>query len=135
MTTNERGKSLCNIVPRNNNVLLKIEFKSSILSLNTGKYDAEKDAGETVKFTVAGIGPEVKDLSLGEEVVFSIDRVYTDIPVSGNKQSIKELTALYRAMKPSEIQELLKSGQNKVDVIQYGMFPEFQINAHIDNEQ
>ncbi|MCK9429935.1 MAG: hypothetical protein M0R17_08015 [Candidatus Omnitrophica bacterium] len=133
METIERGTSLCNITPRGNNVLIKMNFRASILSLNTGKYDAEKDANEEVKFTVAGIGPNVKDLVLGEEILFKPMAAYEDVPVEGNHNSIKELTEVYKAMKPSEIQMLLRDGKNKVDVVQYGMFPEFQIQGHIEH--
>lgn len=131
METNERGKSICNIIPRNNNVLLKIVFRASIMALSSGKPD--KNDEEKVTYIVAGIGPLVKDLDLGEEIIFKIHQEYDDIQVEGNKQSIKHLTKLYQEMKPADLNSLMRSGENKVTVIQYGMFPEFQIPAHIEN--
>lgn len=132
METNVRGTSLCNIVPRNNNVLIKMVFKASIMALASGKPD--KNDEEKITYTVAGIGPLVKDLTLGEEILFKLHQEYDDVQVEGNKQSIKHLTKLYSEMKPADLNSLMRSGNNKALVVQYGMFPEFQIPGHIEKE-
>ena len=129
MENNERGTSLVHIVPRGNNVLIRIEFKASILALASGK--PEQDSNEKVTFIVAGIGPLVKDLVLGESVLMKITEAYDDIIVEGNDRSIKVVSEFYRTMDSKEKADLLKGGVTKCDIIQYGIFPEFIIIAHL----
>lgn len=129
MDANECGISSVNIVPRGNNVLLRMNFKASILALSSGK--PEENSNEKVIFTVAGFGPLVKDLVLGEEVLFKLHAAYDDIPVKGNNQSIKDLTDFYGKLPKGEVSKMVMAGNNKADAIQYGMFPEFQIVGHI----
>lgn len=128
-----RGTALegVNIIPRGNNVLLKMEYDESILALRSGN-KPESTGEEKVTFTVAGMGPLVNDLTLGEEVLFSISGEYVDVPVKNNHNSIRSLKKFYSEMKASEHTELMASGNNKAHVIQYGMFPEFQIKGHIE---
>jgi hypothetical protein len=127
MTTTERGKSNVNVTPRGNNVLVKMEFLESVLNLYTGKPSKASDA--KVTFTVEGIGPNVSDLELGEEVMMELVE-YSDIPVEGNHNGIKTLLDIYPKMKNNEIQELMKDSKTaKVLVRQYGIFPEFQIKS------
>lgn len=129
MTDNERGKSTVNVVPRGNNVLVKMSFKESILGIRSGKPSKASEA--KVTFTIVGIGPYVKDLEIGEEVIMELME-YADVPVEGNFNGIKNLIDVYRKMDNSEFQKLLESSEtNKVDIIQYGLFPEFQIKAVI----
>jgi len=130
MENSERGKSLVNVIPRGNNVLLRMNFKASILALASGKPEEKSD--EKVTYIVAGIGPLVKDLILGEEINFKIAQEYVDIPVKGNERSIKSLIDFYRSMPKKDLTALLETGDNKADVVQYGIFPEFQILAHIE---
>jgi hypothetical protein len=133
---NERGKSLVNIVPRNNEVLIKMEFKVSLLELSAGKPSEEGSANERVTYSVAGIGPLVKDLTIGEEVLMKLTGSYDDVPVKDNVRSIRELTKFYtdpKSISKTEFMKLLSDpSTSKVDVIQYGLFPEFQIKAHIE---
>lgn len=137
METIERGKSLVNIVPRNNEVLIKMEFKVSLLALTSGKPN-ESDSNERVTYIVAGKGPLVKDLELEEEVLMKVlPGGYDDVPVKENMRSIRELTNFYdinsKNITRTELTQLMsKPETNKVNVIQYGMFPEFQIKGHIE---
>ena len=127
MTDNERGKSEVNVIPRGNNVLVKMEFKESIINIRSGKPSKANES--KVTFTVVGIGPNVKDLEIGEEVIMELVE-YADIPVEGNSNGIKTLLELYRTMSPSDYEKLLKDPENnKVLVRQYGIFPEYQIKA------
>lgn len=127
MMTTERGKSNVNIIPRGNNVLVKMEFLESILNLYTGKPSKASDA--KVTFTVEGIGPNVPDLEIGEEVIMELVE-YSDIPVESNHNGIKTLLEIYPKMKNEEIRELMKDPATaKVLVRQYGIFPEYQIKS------
>ena len=129
MENNDRGSSLVNVVPRGNNVLVRIEFKASILALASGK--PEENSNEKVTFIVAGIGPLVKDLTLSESVLMKISEAYDDVQVDGNERSIKKVTEIYRTMNKSELSQLLTDGDTKADIVQYGLFPEFVIKAHL----
>ena len=137
METIERGKSLVNIIPRNNEVLVKMEFNVSILALTSGKPN-ESDSDEKVTYTIAGKGPLVKDLELEEEVLMKVlPGGYDDVPVKGNMRSIRELTKFYdissKNITRTELTQLMSNSEtNKVTVVQYGMFPEFQIKGHIE---
>lgn len=127
MENNAQGVSNVNVVPRGNNVLVRMSFKESILGIRSGKPSKASEA--KVTFLIAGVGPNVPDLKIGDEVLMELVE-YTDIPVEGNFNGIKTLLELYRKMDNSEFQKLLESSEtNKVDVIQYGIFPEFQIKA------
>lgn len=130
MENNERGKSLVNVVPRNNNVLIRIEFELSILALSTGKPNAE-DSNSPTKYYVAGIGPMVKDLTLNEEVTMKLPE-YPSIKVDGNNNSISILKSFYSSMKNTELSALLSGKENRVHVVEYGVFPEYIISAHIE---
>lgn len=121
------GKSLVTIVPRNNNVLVKMEFEVSVVALTSGKKDSLDD--DDVIFTIAGIGPMVNDLALGEKIILQIQQNYEVVEVPGNERSIRKLEDFYRKLKPAELTTAIKDTP-KVTVIQYGMFPEFQIKAH-----
>ena len=130
----ECGKSLTNIVPRNNEVLIKMSFKESLFNIVTGK--PNKDSDEKVTYTVAGFGPLVKDLELGEEVIMKIVTQYDDVPIKGNTKCIRELIKFYAPESKNVTRAELTALQadpktNKIDVVQYGMFPDFQIKAHI----
>lgn len=130
MENNEKGKSLVNVIPRNNNILIRIEFKASILALSTGKPSAE-DSNAITKFYVAGYGPLVKDLVLNEEVFMKLPE-YQSVDVIGNNNSIRVLSSFYKAMKQSELAQILSSKDNKVDVVEYAMFPEYIATGHIE---
>jgi len=131
MESNERGQSLVNIVPRNNNVLIKMEFVASVFAISSGKPSNEEN-NMKVKYSIAGFGPLVKDLTLGEEVLMKMGE-YERVNVKGNNNSLESLKALYDTMKKSELNDLISSKEyNKANVIQYGIFPEFQIRAHIE---
>lgn len=120
------GKSLVTVVPRNNNVLVKMEFEVSVMALTSGKKDSLDDE---VSFSVAGIGPMVNDLTLGEKIILQIQQNYEVVEVPGNERSIIKLTDFYRKLKPAELTAAIKDTP-KVGVVQYGMFPEFQIKGH-----
>ena len=132
MEANERGTALegINIIPRGNNVLIKMSFNESVMAIHSNKPTKEND--EYVTFTVVAIGPLVKDLKLGEEVLFTIPRDgYTDVPIKGNLRGIRELHKFYTKLSRQEYTELLAGGDSKVDVHQYGMFPEYLVTGHI----
>lgn len=131
MTTNELyGKSNVNVVPRGNNVLVRMKFHTTLLALTSGKYD--KDSAEEVEFSVAGFGPMVHDLELGGKILMEITQAYNSIEVEGNERSIKALLAHYNALPKKELNEIMHDPKvNRIEVIQYGMFPEFQIKARV----
>jgi hypothetical protein len=126
-----RGATNCNIIPRGNNVLVRLDFTASVLDLSTGK-PSERSEGDPVIFSIAGYGPLVKDLSIGEKVIMKLEP-YKAVEVKGNEQSVAKLTAFFSSanMKLSELQEYIKSTP-KVNVVEYGIFPEFIIKGIID---
>lgn len=131
METNEQiSKSECNIFPRGNNVLIKMLFKASVLDLSSGK-PSDKSDGEKVDYYVAGFGPAVKDLTIGDKVILKLEP-YQKIEVAGNNKSIDVLSDFFspRNMKSAELQVYIKETP-KVDVVEYGLFPEFIIKANI----
>jgi hypothetical protein len=133
MDTSVIGKSLCNVIPRGNNVLVRMDFTVRLLAITSGKPD-ENDDQSKVRYSVAGFGPLVKDLKLGEIVIMSIDKVYDDIPVKENMRSIRELTKFYKDMDRLELNKLIGDKESStVGVVQYGMFPEFIIKTHDAN--
>jgi hypothetical protein len=129
MESIERGKSLVNVVPRGNNVLIRMEFNVSVMALTSGT--PESSSEESVNSFVAGFGPLVKGLDLDEPIVFKVQQAYIDVVVEGNNRSIRELTKFYKSLPKLELNQLMKSKDTShVKVIQYGIFPEFQIPAH-----
>jgi hypothetical protein len=132
MKTNECGKSLVNVIPRNNGVLIRMEFKVSLMAITSGK--PEEDSSQPVTYTVAGIGPLVKDLDLNEKVTMKLQAEYVDIVVKGNNRSVRKLTEFYKDTKNVtriQLNELMGNAETAyVDAVQYGIFPEFQIMAH-----
>lgn len=120
------GQSLVRVVPRNNNVLVKMEFEVSVMALTSGAKDS---LDSEVTFSVAGIGPMVNDLTLGEKIILQIQQNYEVVEVPGNERSIRKLQDVYKKLKPAELTDAIKNTP-KVQVIQYGMFPEFQIKGH-----
>lgn len=120
-----------NIFPRGNNVLIKFCMKASILDLQMDK-PGDHSKGESADAFISGYGPAVKDLNLGDKVLVELNQSYTAIEVAGNSRSVKVLHELYRTMKPSEFTELLRYPETaKVDVVQYGIFPEFLVKLVI----
>jgi hypothetical protein len=103
-----------------------MEFEVSVMALTSGKKDSLDDE---VSFSVAGIGPMVNDLTLGEKIILQIQQNYEVVEVPGNERSIIKLTDFYRKLKPAELTAAIKDTP-KVGVVQYGMFPEFQIKGH-----
>ena len=131
MSDKTRGTSNVNVVPRSNNILIRMEFKTSILDIQSDK--PSDDNNEDIRMYVAGFGPLVPDIELGEEVLLELVKTYTSVDVKGNFKSAKELQKIYRSMKPSEFTKLLRDPETaKVDVVQYGMFPEYIIKAHVE---
>jgi hypothetical protein len=129
MESIERGKSLVNIVPRGNNVLIRMEFNVSLMALMSGK--PEESSEEVVRSYVAGFGPLVKSLDLDEPIVFKVQQAYIDVVVDGNERSIKKLIKFYESLPKLELNQLMTNKETAtVGVIQYGIFPEFQIPAH-----
>lgn len=122
------GKSLVNIVPRNNEVLIRIEFEESILALSSSKPD-QASGDRPVKFYIAGVGPSTKDLVLNERVIFHLTEQYVSIPVNGNERDIKSLKALYSKMPRKDLNECIGKAEY-VKVIEYGLFPEYMVKAH-----
>lgn len=129
MESIERGKSLVNVVPRGNNVLIRMEFNVSLMALMSGK--PENNSDEVVRTYIAGFGPLVKDLDLDEPIVFKVQQEYIDVIVDGNNRGIKSLIKFYNLLSKSELNKLMTNKETAtVGVIQYGIFPEFQIPAH-----
>lgn len=127
MKENESGISEVNVIPRNNNVLVRMTFDASIMALTSGKY--EKDSTDEVIATIAGIGPAVRDLSIGDKVLIKLQE-YSSVDVEGNFNSVKKLKETYSTLKPSELSELIRKSP-RTTVIQYGIFPEFLIQAKL----
>ena len=131
MSDKTRGMSNVNVVPRSNNILIRMEFKTSILDIQSDK--PTDDHNEDIRMYVAGFGPLVTDIELNEEVLLELVKAYTSVDVKDNFKSFKELQKTYRSMKPSEFTKLLRDPETaKVDVVQYGMFPEYIIKAHVE---
>lgn len=128
MENNERGKSLVNYIPRGNNVLIRIEFEISILAISTGKPSA--DDNNMARFYVAGMGPLVKDLDLNDQIYIKLPE-YSSVPVAGNNNSISILKEFYKSMKQSDLTMLIAGKENRVSVVEYGIFPEYLITSRI----
>jgi hypothetical protein len=131
MQVRETAQTENNIIPRNNNVLIKMSFMESVMNISSGTPPA-KDNGEEVTFQVAGIGILCpNDLSMGDKVIMQL-QPYENVDVEGNQHSIKALQAFYRTLKPSELNALIRDPKSaKVKVVQYGLFPEFMVKAII----
>ena len=129
MENNERGKSLVNYVPRGNNVLIRLEFEISILAISSGK--PSSDDNGMCRFYVAGLGPLVKDLTLNEEIGMKLPE-YSSVEIKGNNNSIRVLKEFYTTMKKSDLNLLIAGKDNKVNVVEYALFPEFMILGHIE---
>ena len=130
MSDKTRGTSNVNVVPRANNILIRMEFKTSILDIQSDK--PSDDHNEDIRMFVAGFGPLVNDIELDEEVLLELTKTYTSVDVKDNFKSVKELQKTYRSMKSADFTNLLRNPETaKVEVIQYGMFPEFIIKAHV----
>lgn len=130
MSDKTRGTSNVNVVPRANNILIRMEFKTSILDIRSDK--PSDDNNEDIRMYVAGFGPMVTDIELDEEVLLELTKTYTSVDVKDNFRSVKELQKMYKTMSNTDFTKLLSDPTTtKVGVIQYGMFPEFIIKAHV----
>jgi len=127
MEENKGGISNCNVIPRNNNVLVKMTFTASVMALTSGKY--EKESTDEVTATIAGMGPLVQDLALEDKVLIKLQE-YSSIEVDGNNSSVRKLKEAYSSLKPSELSQLIRDTP-RVTVVQYGIFPEFLIQAKL----
>lgn len=121
------SRSNTNVFPRVNNVLVKMTFETSIFAVINGKY--EGDNTTPAKFEIAGIGPLVKDLELGDNIIMKLEQ-YESVNVAGNERSITNLKKHYDTLPKSEVSALQGNKNTKnVTVIEYGIFPEFLIRA------
>lgn len=132
METREHGVTDSNIMPRGNNVIIKMIATASVMEISSGKYGEETNAGRA-EFIVSGIGPLVPtDLEIGDKVALQITQAYHEVRVDGNFNSIFELQKLYKSIGHTETNKLIQNKDTaKVQVVQYGLFPEFMIKAVI----
>ena len=126
----ESGTSNVNVIPRGNNVLLKIEFEASVLGLTSDTY--EKEHPNDVLFSIAGFGKDVHDLTLGDIVHVELGQRWTNVVVKGNNNSPEALKEFYDKLPKADLTAIIRDkDKNKVKVVQYGMFPEFTIKGII----
>lgn len=125
---NAYGKSNLNVIPRGNYVLIKISFEISTMAVINNK-PIENDESDKY-FEVCGIGPLVKGLEIGDRVCMVVQQGYDNVTIPENKQSLEELQKLYASMTNSERAKIIHNKEtSRVNVITYGLFPEFQIKA------
>lgn len=119
-----------NIIPRGNNVIVKMSFKASVLSLVNNKWE-DKD-NDVAEFEIAGIGNKVNDpeLKLGDKVVMELSQKYSPLDIKGNERSVDKLQEFYRKLTRVELTDSMRDNP-KVDVVQYGLFPEFLVKGII----
>jgi len=132
MQTHEKGISIINTMPRNNNVIIKMITNVPILELTSGKYSEETYAQNSI-FEVVAVGPMVfTDLQIGDKVQLVIRESYIEVNVPTNDRSIKKLQAFYKSIGHVELNKIIADKKNnRVEVNQYGLFPEFDIKAII----
>jgi hypothetical protein len=126
MEESTSGISNVNVVPRGNNVLVRMDIEASVMGITSGKYGNE--SGIPI-ITIAGIGPNVRDLAIGDKVLMKLQE-YESVPVAGNNKDIASLKKFYATLKPSELSQIIKETP-KVSVVQYGLFAEFLILAKV----
>ena len=128
-----KGTSNVNFYPTGNYVLVKMESSVSILGLATKKYNDEK---AIPVLTIAGIGPKVVDLEIGDRVFIPMDKAFPTVYVPNNERDPETLHDYYRTLQtkqPLEFNKLLKDpSTNSVTVVLYGIFNEFQIQGVIN---
>lgn len=126
------AKSNVNFYPLGRDVLVKMESTVSILGLASKKYDNEKSKPT---LTIAGVGPDVVQLSIGDKVYIPMDKTFPAVPVEGNDQDPEILHDLYKNMQiknPKEFSELIKNPETaNVTVVLYGVFTDFQVKGKI----
>ena len=127
MEEKQRGISNTNIIPRNNLVLIKMELQASIMGIVSESFKGENSK---VTCSIAGYGPIVKDLELGQKVLVKLQE-YESVKVEGNNKDVESLTAFYKGLSQTELKQAIKDNP-KVDVVQYGLFPEYLVNAIIE---
>lgn len=127
MSIGSRKITYASVTPRNNEVLIRMEFEESVMSIFSG--DAKSSLNENPRFFVAAVGPKVTDLPVGTEV-FMKGQEYSNIEMASNPQSISSLHDFYKSLKPSEYNAIISDKEkSRVKVVQYGLFPEFTIKA------
>lgn len=127
----ERGGAISRVsaLPTDNRVILELSYSISPMSIRAHYDNPKGKLGdvENVKYRVAGIGENVTNLRIDDEVLVSVQPdVFVDIP-ENNKTLMKlgkELSNLTR----SEYDNLIHSGV-KWTVIEYGIFSSFQVVA------
>lgn len=121
-----------NFYPTGNYVLVKMESTISILGLASKKYENEKSKPT---LTIAGIGPKVDGLKVGEKVFIPMDKTFPAVPVEGNDFDPEILHEYYKNMQiknPKEFSKLIKNADTaNVTIVLYGIFTDFQIQGRI----
>lgn len=124
------AKSSVPVVPRDNNVLLRMSYKNSIMGIRAlaeGNQKFKQTELEQITYTVAGFGERVKGLEIGDEVVVNVQPdIIVNVP--GNKKDLKSLGAELDKMTKEEDEQLLRSG-TKWEVIEYGVYSDFQLKV------
>jgi hypothetical protein len=122
------SKSIVSFIPRGNKVLLKLTYKNGIMgirALHAGNEKYKQHEIEKVQYKVVGFGEMVKNLEIGDNVFVTVQPEVI-VPIPENKNDLASIIEELNKLTSSEEQELVTSG-TKYEVIEYGVYTEFQI--------
>ena len=125
-------RSIVPIIPRGNKVLLKLIYKNSVMgirALAAGNEKFKQTELEKVGYEVVGMGGMVKDLEIGDKVYVTVQPEVM-VTVKGNSNDLVSIIKELDKLSSKEEQELIISS-TKFEVIEYGIYSEFQVSSII----
>lgn len=122
------AKTSIGIVPRNNNVIVRLDFDTSLLTINalaTKQKMSGATDNENIVMQVVAVGKDVKDLEIGDIVRASVQPELA-VEVDGNELTIKKLHDYFTSLSRKEQDEFMISGK-KIHVVEYSLYTEYQL--------
>lgn len=127
------AKSAIGIIARGNNVIVRLDFDTSLLMINAlanKKKPNSTEENENVKMTVVAVGKDVKDLEVGD-VVRSSTQPEITLDVKDNENTIDKLYKKFSKFSANEQDAFLRGG-TKIHVTEYSLYSDFQLPVIID---
>lgn len=130
-TTPDSDRHSINVHARANNVICKLSLKVSTIEAAAGKINKDT-MNLTPNVELVSIGPDVKDLKLGDKVILT-GQPSTVIELEDNQNTLAKLEKHYSLLHRSVLEEIHRDKErNKVDLITYAIYPEYQVVAVIN---
>jgi hypothetical protein len=117
-----QSKSITPFFPLKDKVLIKAIFEESSLVIKDEK--SIRQSNPKYKL-IAGIGPEVKGLSIGDSVEVSINSTVEPISFPDNSKSIRSIQSLISSVKLNPIEE----SKRKAVMIEYYVVHSFSVTG------